>query len=133
MLLSPVERRTRPIPDLGGIPINIDPTLFKWDGVPLQITWHGFFTAVGTLVGIWLAVRWATRAGFTEDDTFSVAMWGVIGAIVGARLFHVVDQWDFYAQGSDLDPQSQRGRPGDLRHDRRRSDRGGASTPGARD
>jgi phosphatidylglycerol:prolipoprotein diacylglycerol transferase len=65
---------------------------------PIQITWHGFFTAVGTLVGIWLAVRWATKAGFTEDDTFSVAMWGVVGAIVGARLFHVVDQWDFYAK-----------------------------------
>jgi phosphatidylglycerol---prolipoprotein diacylglyceryl transferase len=85
-------------PDLGGIPINIDPTLFKWGDFPLQITWHGFFTAVGTLIGIWLAVRWATRAGFTEDDTFSVAMWGVIGAIVGARLFHVVDQWDFYSR-----------------------------------
>jgi prolipoprotein diacylglyceryl transferase len=66
--------------------------------VPLQITWHGFFTAVGTLVGIWLAVRWAVCAGFTEDDTFSVAMWGVIGAIIGARLFHVIDQWDFYSK-----------------------------------
>ena len=49
--------------------------------MPLQITWHGFFTAVGTLAGIWLAVRWAMRAGFTEDDTFSVAIWGVIGGI----------------------------------------------------
>jgi phosphatidylglycerol:prolipoprotein diacylglycerol transferase len=87
-----------PIPDLAAIPINIDPSLLRWDGVPLQITWHGFFTAVGTLAGIWLAVRWATRAGYTEDDTFSVAMWGVIGGIVGARLFHVVDQWDFYAR-----------------------------------
>jgi phosphatidylglycerol:prolipoprotein diacylglycerol transferase len=38
------------------------------------------------------------RAGYTEDDTFSVAMWGVIGAIIGARLFHVVDQWSFYAK-----------------------------------
>jgi phosphatidylglycerol:prolipoprotein diacylglycerol transferase len=45
-----------------------------------------------------LAVRWAVCAGYTEDDTFSVAMWGVIGAIVGARLFHVIDQWDFYAK-----------------------------------
>jgi prolipoprotein diacylglyceryl transferase len=96
LLLSRAE--DPPIPDVGGIPINIDPTLFRWEGVPLQITWHGFFTAVGTLVGIWLAVRWATRAGYSEDDTFSVAMWGVIGAIVGARLFHVVDQWDFYAR-----------------------------------
>jgi len=67
-------------------------------GSPIQITWHGFFTAVGTLVGIWFAVRWAVCAGYTEDDTFSVAMWGVIGAIIGARLFHVIDQWDFYAK-----------------------------------
>jgi phosphatidylglycerol:prolipoprotein diacylglycerol transferase len=88
------------IPETGGIPIYIDPTLFRWDGLgfPLQVTWHGFFTAVGTLVGIWLAVRLATRAGYTEDDTFSVAMWGVIGAIIGARLFHVIDQWDFYSR-----------------------------------
>ena len=43
-------------------------------------------------------MRWAVKAGYTEDDTFSVAMWGVIGAIIGARLFHVVDQWDFYAR-----------------------------------
>jgi phosphatidylglycerol---prolipoprotein diacylglyceryl transferase len=49
-------------------------------------------------VGIWLAVKWAVKAGYTEDDTFSVAMWGVIGAIIGARLFHVIDQWDFYSK-----------------------------------
>jgi phosphatidylglycerol:prolipoprotein diacylglycerol transferase len=99
VLLSRAEE-DRPIPDVGGITINIDPTLIRVDlGVfPLQITWHGFFTAVGTLLGIWLAVRWATRAGYTEDDTFSVAMWGVIGAIVGARVFHVIDQWDFYSR-----------------------------------
>jgi phosphatidylglycerol:prolipoprotein diacylglycerol transferase len=96
LLLSRSEER--PIPLIGEITINIDPTLFKWDGIPVQITWHGFFTAVGTLIGIWLAVRWAVRAGYSEDDTFSVAMWGVIGAIVGARLFHVVDQWDFYSK-----------------------------------
>jgi phosphatidylglycerol---prolipoprotein diacylglyceryl transferase len=83
-------------PELGGIPINIDPTLLRLG--PVQITWHGFFTAVGTLVGIWLAVQWAREAGYTEDDTISVAMWGVVGAIIGARLFHVVDQWDYYSR-----------------------------------
>ena len=64
----------------------------------MLITWHGFFTAVGTLLGVFLAVRWAAKAGYTEDDTVSVAMWGIVGAIVGARLFHVIDQWDLYAQ-----------------------------------
>ncbi len=76
--------------------IDIDPTLVRI-GI-FQITWHGFFTAVGTVVGIWLALQLAKKAGYTEDDTISVAMWGVIGAIVGARLFHVVDQWDYYAK-----------------------------------
>ena len=80
----------------GGIPIHIDPTLFTLG--PLVITWHGFFTAVGTIVGIWLAARWGMASGINEDDVLSVAMWGVIGAILGARLFHVVDQWDYYAR-----------------------------------
>lgn len=78
-----------------GIPINLDPTLLSLGF--LQITWHGLFTAVGTLVGVWMAVQLAAKASYTEDDTVSVAMWGIVGAIVGARLFHVIDQWDFYA------------------------------------
>src|SRR5437868_8005549 len=45
---------------------SIDPTLFRWDGVPLQITWHGFFTAVGTLIGIWLA---AVKKPRSEEHT----------------------------------------------------------------
>lgn len=81
---------------VGGIPINIDPTLFALG--PLVITWLGVFTALGTIVGISLAVRWGLASGFVEDDILSVAMWGVIGAIIGARLFHVVDQWDLYAR-----------------------------------
>jgi prolipoprotein diacylglyceryl transferase len=92
-------RRIGTIPIVvGDITIDIDPTLLRADNFPLQVTWHGFFTAVGTLVGIWLAVRWAVRAGYTEDDTFTVAMWGVIGAIIGARIFNVIDQWDVYAR-----------------------------------
>lgn len=84
------------MPAAGGIPLPFNPTLVQLG--PLLITWHGFFTAVATVVGIWLATRWSTRAGYTEDDTLSVAMWGVVGAIIGARLFHVVDQWDYYAR-----------------------------------
>jgi phosphatidylglycerol:prolipoprotein diacylglycerol transferase len=84
------------MPAAGGIPIYIDPSLLILG--PIMITWHGVFTAVGTLVGVWLAVKLAQAAGYTEDDVVSVAMWGIVGAIVGARLFHVIDQWDFYAR-----------------------------------
>ncbi|MCC7371179.1 MAG: prolipoprotein diacylglyceryl transferase [Chloroflexi bacterium] len=77
------------------IEINIDPTLLRLG--PLMITWHGFFTAVGVLAGIWLATRFAVERGYTEDDIMSIALWCVVGGIVGARLFHVIDAWEYYA------------------------------------
>ncbi len=77
------------------IEINIDPVLIRLGLV--MITWHGFFTAVGVLAGIWLATRFAVERGFIEDDIMSVALWCVVGGIVGARLFHVIDAWDYYS------------------------------------
>jgi prolipoprotein diacylglyceryltransferase len=65
------------------IALNFDPTLLHLGA--LQLTWHGVFTAVGTMVGIWLAVASAREAGYREDDTLSVALWGA------ARCFIVVE------------------------------------------
>jgi phosphatidylglycerol:prolipoprotein diacylglycerol transferase len=78
------------------IEINLDPTLVTLG--PLVITWHGVFTAVGVLAGILLAVRLGAERGFAEDDILSVALWSVIGGILGARLLHIIDQWGYYAQ-----------------------------------
>src|SRR5688500_14766989 len=78
------------------IEINIDPVLVQVG--PFLITWHGFFTAVGVLAGILLAVKYGSRLGYSEDDIMSVALWGVIGGILGARQMHVIDQWGYYAQ-----------------------------------
>jgi phosphatidylglycerol:prolipoprotein diacylglycerol transferase len=78
------------------IEINIDPILIQ--AGPLIVTWHGFFTAVGVLAGITLAVKYGALVGYGEEDVMSVALWGVIGGILGARLMHVIDQWGYYAQ-----------------------------------
>lgn len=78
------------------IEIDIDPILIQ--AGPLIVTWHGFFTAVGVLAGIMLAVKYGALVGYNEDDVMSVALWSVIGGILGARLFHVVDQWAYYAR-----------------------------------
>ncbi|MBI3933041.1 MAG: prolipoprotein diacylglyceryl transferase [Acidobacteria bacterium] len=78
------------------IEIYIDPNLAQLG--PFTVSWHGLFTAVGLLVAMWLALRLATRMGVTEDDVLGVATWAVPGGIVGARLFHVIDQWGYYSQ-----------------------------------
>ena len=62
---------------------------------PLAIAWHGVFTAVGILFGVWLPLR-LVRGRFSEEDATSVATWGVVFGILGARLVHVIDQWQYY-------------------------------------
>ncbi|MCS6802555.1 MAG: prolipoprotein diacylglyceryl transferase [Chloroflexota bacterium] len=78
------------------IEINIDPTMVTLG--PFAITWHGFFSAVGLFIGVWVAARLAPSVGLTADDIYNGAPWAVVGGIIGARLFHVVDRWDYYAQ-----------------------------------
>jgi len=63
---------------------------------PLTLAWHGIFTAVGIFFGVWLAIR-LLRGRVHEDAAYAVATWGVVGGIVGARIVHVIDRWDFYA------------------------------------
>jgi phosphatidylglycerol:prolipoprotein diacylglycerol transferase len=62
---------------------------------PIAIAWHGIFTAVGILFGVWLPLR-LVRPRISDDDATAVATWGVIGGIVGARLVAVIDRWQYY-------------------------------------
>ena len=60
------------------------------------LTWHGLFTAVAILVGVWLALQLAKITGYDYDDAYSLALVGVPSGIVGARLLFVAERWDFY-------------------------------------
>ncbi len=71
---------------------------------PISLAWHGIFTAVGIFFGVWLAIR-LLRGRVSEDAGYSVATWGVVGGILGARILHVADRWDFYSQHLEQIPQ----------------------------
>ncbi|MHB8572010.1 MAG: prolipoprotein diacylglyceryl transferase [Candidatus Dormibacteria bacterium] len=81
-----------------GIQINIDPVIFRLGS--LQITWHGFFTAVGVLAGILLASRLAPLAGISDETVQAVAWWAVVGGIAGARLLYVWETWNNIIPGT---------------------------------
>jgi len=70
-----------------------------------SLAWHGIFTAVGILFGVWLPVR-LLRGRVTEDAAYAVATWGVVGGILGARMLAVADRWDaYYSQHLEQIPQ----------------------------
>ncbi len=83
------------------IEIPFDPELHLG---PIALAWHGIFTAVGIFFGVWLPVR-LLRGRVDEDAAYSIATWGVVGGIIGARLLHVADRWDFYSQHLEQIPQ----------------------------
>lgn len=71
------------------ITIDLDPNVHLG---PIVLAWHGIFTAVGIFFGVWLATK-LVSARVSESDASSIAFWGVVGGIVGARVFHVADCW----------------------------------------
>ena len=60
------------------------------------ISWHGLFSFVAVSSAVYLVGRWAPMRGIDPDTVYSIAVWAIIGGVVGARLVHVVDRWDFY-------------------------------------
>jgi phosphatidylglycerol:prolipoprotein diacylglycerol transferase len=80
---------------LNGITIGIDPMIGHFG--PFMLTWFGLFVALAVAAGWWLGLREARRKGIDTEKMQSLILWGLFGGLVGARLFHVVDRWDLYA------------------------------------
>ena len=79
---------------LGSIPSPATGTLALG---PLQISAYGLLIALGVVAATWLASRRLTAAGAgTSEDMQSIALWSVLGGVVGARLYHVVTDWDLF-------------------------------------
>lgn len=80
---------------IAAIEIPFDPNISGGSGFALS--WHGFLSFVAVAVAVWLVARAARREpSVTADMVYNTAIWGIIGGIIGARLVHVADNWDFY-------------------------------------
>ena len=86
--------------DLLSINIGLDPNIVKIGG--LLITWHGFFTAVGIVAGVWLAVAVASsdRVNIDPDTAYTIGMVVVACGLVGARALYVLEN---YGDNSSID------------------------------
>ena len=77
---------------------------------PLQLHWHGIIIATAVLVAALLGSRVATWVGENPEDGWSMLLWVVVLAVIGARIYHVVHEWEStYADNLALIPQVWRG------------------------
>ena len=64
----------------------------------LQIYWYSFFIVLGMILGLYFVRKYYLRTHDTDKELFDVALYVIIGALIGARLWHVfIFQWDYYS------------------------------------
>lgn len=80
---------------MNGITISTDPMIAQ--AGPFMLSWYNLFFMLAVFAGGWLGLREARRKGIDTEKMQSLILWGLLGGLVGARLFHVVDRWDLYA------------------------------------
>ncbi|MBQ6814576.1 MAG: prolipoprotein diacylglyceryl transferase [Lachnospiraceae bacterium] len=61
-----------------------------------KIAFYGLIIGLGMLAGMIIGFREARISGQNLDDYIDLALYGIIFAIVGARLYYVIFQWDHY-------------------------------------
>jgi prolipoprotein diacylglyceryl transferase len=67
---------------------NINPILF--DSEFISIRWYGLFLGLGVGFGLYTLIKLAKRGGFDPDQILLIALWLIIGGLVGARLGHII-------------------------------------------
>ena len=65
-------------------------------GLSVSIRWYGVLIASSMALGLWLSAREAVRRGESPDDLLKAAEIALIGGLVGARLYYVLFNLDYY-------------------------------------
>ena len=97
------------------LPLPPDSILFSIG--PLAIRWYGLLYAVGLLVAYQFMVREAKRRKLNADLIANGLIIISIAALIGGRLYHVIDAWDRYSAnpiGALIPPYEGLGAPGGL-------------------
>lgn len=84
-----------------GFEINLNPVLLSITD-NFGIHWYGVIIAVGFLLAVYWGCRQCSRFGFTQDDVFDILIVTVPSAIIGARLYYVIFEFESYYVPGDI-------------------------------
>lgn len=61
-----------------------------------EIAYYGIIIGIGMIVGVLIAAAEAKRTKQNSEDYFDLAIFAIIFAIIGARLYYVIFSWENY-------------------------------------
>src|SRR5262245_19108594 len=77
---------------LGAVIGYVLPGLSDQQGLPIR--GYGVMVFLGVVSGVALAVYRAKVEGYDAEIVYSLALWMSVSAIIGARLFYVIEYWE---------------------------------------
>lgn len=69
------------------------PKLFQIGPIPVYS--YGLMLGIAFLVGNWLFGKELKRKGYDENTGVIIVMMALLGGIVGAKLFYILEEWNF--------------------------------------
>ncbi len=63
----------------------------------IEIAYYGVIIALGMLAGALVAYREAKKTGQKVDNYIDFTLYTLIAAIIGARIYYVIFEWDYYS------------------------------------
>ena len=72
----------------------MDPVLFSFGSFSLR--WYGVMAALGFIVGLTILQLNKKYARLSADQVSNIVMLGMLSGVVGARIFYVVQNWNYY-------------------------------------
>lgn len=72
----------------------IDPIAIKIG--PIEVAWYGIIIVIGMMLAIYLTIKEGEKRGLSEDFIIDTAFWILPLGIIGARLYYVLFELDYY-------------------------------------
>jgi len=66
-----------------------------------QIKWYSFLICIALILGIFLITKEAKRFKISDDFITNLIFWTVIIGFIGARIYFVIFNWDYYSIHTD--------------------------------
>ena len=79
--------------------LTISPVAFKLGN--LSVKWYGVIMAVAIILAVSMAIVEGRKRQIESDDFMDLLLWAVPIGYIGARIYYVIFEWNYYSQHLD--------------------------------
>jgi phosphatidylglycerol---prolipoprotein diacylglyceryl transferase len=72
---------------------------------PFQVHWYGIIIVTGLALAMWLVMRESERRHLPKETFADLLIWAIPIAIISARIYYVIFEWEYYSKNLSQIPQ----------------------------